>query len=171
MASDVTGAFSQTYAEARAKFLAAAERRGLDVESHPHPLLGRDGEAMAMDVVRDGPAGAPAVLLVSSACHGVEGYCGAGVQVALLDDDPWCAAGMRSGPRLPVASCVCWSIRAIRSRQGNSSRNSIRWTSPTESPAGSWRRNERRARSARRKPSWPRPRVAPKWRCRALDVT
>ena len=74
MASDVTGAFSQTYAEARAKFLAAAERRGLDVESHPHPLLGRYGEAMAMDVVRDGPAGAPAVLLVSSACHGVEGY-------------------------------------------------------------------------------------------------
>jgi hypothetical protein len=97
MASDVTAAFSQTYAEARAKFLVAAERRGLDVESHPHPLLGRDGETLAMDVVRDGPAGARAVLLISSACHGVEGYCGSGVQVSLLGDEAWCDAVRRSG--------------------------------------------------------------------------
>ena len=78
--------FAQTYAEARAKFLAAADAAGLAVHSHPHPLLGHDGEALAMDVVRDGPADAPAVLIVSSACHGVEGFCGSGVQVALLGD-------------------------------------------------------------------------------------
>ena len=68
--------FSQSYAEARGKFLAAAERAGLDVESHVHPMLGRDRETLAMDVVRDGPADAPALLVISSACHGVEGYCG-----------------------------------------------------------------------------------------------
>jgi hypothetical protein len=78
--------FAQSYAEARAGFLAAAEVADLPVQSHLHPLLGRDGEALAMDVVRDGPADADAVLLITSACHGVEGYCGSGVQRALLAD-------------------------------------------------------------------------------------
>ncbi len=86
--------FSQSYAEARRKFLAAAEAAGLDVQSHPHPMLGMDGEALAMDVVRDGPADAAAVLVLSSACHGVEGFCGSGIQVALLAD-----AGLRAAAR------------------------------------------------------------------------
>jgi len=81
--------FAQTYAEARGKFIAAADTAGLDVESHPYPMLGRDGEVLAMDVVREGPRDAPALLLVSSGCHGVEGYCGSGVQVALLRDAAW----------------------------------------------------------------------------------
>ena len=80
------GCFAQSYAQARGLFLDAAAAAGLDVTSHPHPMLGRDGEALAMDVVRDGPADARAVLLLSSACHGVEGFCGSGVQVALLRD-------------------------------------------------------------------------------------
>jgi len=84
--------FSQTYKEARGKFLAAAEAAGLDVHSHPHPLLGRDGELLAMDVVRDGPADAASLLVISSACHGVEGFCGSGVQTALLHDRAWRAA-------------------------------------------------------------------------------
>ena len=84
--------FAQTYAEARAKFLAAADAAGLAVQSHPHPLRGRDGEALAMDVARFGPADAAAVLLVSSACHGVEGFCGSGVQAALLADPAFHAA-------------------------------------------------------------------------------
>jgi len=78
--------FAQRYAEARAGFLAAAQAAGLAVQSHLHPLPGQDGEELAMDVVRDGPADAAALLLVSSACHGVEGFCGSGVQRALLAD-------------------------------------------------------------------------------------
>ncbi len=78
--------FSQTYAEARGKFLAAADAGGLDSVAHIHPLLGRDGETLALDVVRDGPADAPAVLVISSACHGVEGFCGSGLQIGLLGD-------------------------------------------------------------------------------------
>ena len=89
--------FAQTYAEARAKFLAAAEAADLDVESHAHPMLGRDGEPLAMDVVRDGPPGARAVLIVSSACHGVEGFCGSGVQGALLRDPAWRQAARDAG--------------------------------------------------------------------------
>ena len=89
--------FSQSYAEARGKFLDAADRAGLDVQSHAHPMRGRDGEPLAMDVVRDGPADAKSVLLLSSACHGVEGYCGSGVQVKLLHDTTWRDAVRASG--------------------------------------------------------------------------
>jgi len=90
-------AFAQCYAEARGKFLAAAEAAGLAVHSHRHPLLGRDGEMLAMDVARLGPADAPALLVVSSACHGVEGYCGSGVQNALLADASFHAAAAAAG--------------------------------------------------------------------------
>ncbi len=89
--------FSQTYAEARSKFLAAADAAGLDVASHIHPLRGRDDETLAMDVVLDGARDARQLLIVSSACHGVEGYCGSGVQVALLNDAAWLAAQRDSG--------------------------------------------------------------------------
>ncbi|MCX7232683.1 MAG: DUF2817 domain-containing protein, partial [Burkholderiales bacterium] len=73
--------FSSSYAQARAKFLAAAASAGLAVQSYPHPLPGRDGEALATDLVLDGAANADRLLIVTSACHGVEGFCGSGVQV------------------------------------------------------------------------------------------
>ena len=89
--------FAQSYAEARSKFLAAAAAAGIDPVTHPHPLLGRDGELLAMDVARHGPVDAEALLIVSSACHGVEGYCGSGVQNALLADSAFHAAADRAG--------------------------------------------------------------------------
>jgi len=89
---DSADCFAQSYGEARGKFLAAADAAGLDVHSHTHPLLGVDGETLALDVVRDGPRDAQALLLVSSGCHGVEGYCGSAVQIALLHDPAWQAA-------------------------------------------------------------------------------
>ena len=78
--------FAQTYIEARRKFLDAAAAAQLAVTSHLHPLKGRDGEELATDVVRVGSADAKRLLILSSACHGVEGFCGSGVQVALLKD-------------------------------------------------------------------------------------
>jgi hypothetical protein len=49
--------FSQSYAEARQKFLDAAQTAGLSVSSHMHPRLGRDGEALAgRGVARPMPA-------------------------------------------------------------------------------------------------------------------
>jgi Protein of unknown function (DUF2817) len=93
----VDAVFAQSYAEARGKFLAAADAAGLDVHSHAHPLRGRDGEALAMDVARLGAADAPALLLLSSACHGVEGYCGSGVQNALLADPDFHAQAAAAG--------------------------------------------------------------------------
>jgi hypothetical protein len=84
--SAVIAAFSQRYGEARAKFLDAAAAAGLRVHSHPHPLTGHDGEALAMDVARHGAAEAQRVLVLTSACHGVEGFCGSGIQASLLAD-------------------------------------------------------------------------------------
>jgi hypothetical protein len=89
--------FSRSYAEARWKFLEAAKSAGLAVESAPHPLKGRDGEDLAMDVARDGAPDAGKLLIVSSACHGVEGYCGSGVQVAALRDGAWLEHARRKG--------------------------------------------------------------------------
>ncbi len=89
--------FAQTYAEARAGFIRAAEARGLQVHSHLHPLRGQDGEPLAMDVARDGPADAAAVLIISSACHGVEGFCGSGVQRALLAEAAFGHAARAAG--------------------------------------------------------------------------
>jgi Protein of unknown function (DUF2817) len=89
--------FAQSYAEARRKFLAAAEAAGLDVETHVHPMLGRDGELLALDAVLDGARSASALLVISSACHGVEGFCGSGVQVNLLHDVRWREAARDSG--------------------------------------------------------------------------
>jgi hypothetical protein len=94
---DAARCFSQSYAQARDKFAAAADAAGLDVESHVHPMLGRDGEALAMDVARDGPKDAPALYVVTSGCHGVEGFCGSGVQVALLGDAAWRRAAHDAG--------------------------------------------------------------------------
>ena len=95
--TSIHDAFSKSYAEARQKFLAAAAQAGLKVESHIHPEKGRDGEELAMDVVREGPADAKHVLLVSSACHGVEGYCGSGVQIDALRSAEWHKAVAQSG--------------------------------------------------------------------------
>lgn len=47
--------FSQSYAEAREKFLSLCAARGLALESHVHPLPGRDGEQLAVDVARHAP--------------------------------------------------------------------------------------------------------------------
>ena len=89
--------FSSSYAQARSRFLQAAQDAGLPVEGKTHPEKGRDGEGLAMDVVRDGPPDASSLLILSSACHGVEGFCGSGVQVAALRDKDFRAEASKRG--------------------------------------------------------------------------
>ncbi|MBL8343339.1 MAG: M14 family metallopeptidase [Rubrivivax sp.] len=89
--------FAASYAEARTKFLGAAAAAGLSVQTHVHPLVGRDGETLAMDVARLGPADAPALLVLSSGCHGAEGFCGSGAQNALLADGAFRAVARERG--------------------------------------------------------------------------
>jgi len=79
--------FASTYAQARRKFLHAADAARLITISHPHPLRGRESEHLAMDVVVDGASHAHKMLVVSSGCHGVEGFAGSGIQVSALQDE------------------------------------------------------------------------------------
>lgn len=81
--------FSQSYADARVKFLDAAAAAGIHIESHAHSLRGRDGETLAIDVARLGSFNAPNLLVLSSGCHGVEGFCGSAIQIDLLRDCAW----------------------------------------------------------------------------------
>lgn len=91
------GVFSQSYAEARSRFLAEAERAGLSAAAEPHPWPGRDGEPLAIDAVLDGPANADRLLLLTSGCHGVEGFCGSAIQTRLLGDPGFRAACRSAG--------------------------------------------------------------------------
>ncbi|MBN0978556.1 M14 family metallopeptidase [Pseudomonas sp. SDM007_2] len=81
--------FSQSYAEARQKFLQACASAGLEVQSHPHPLPGSDGEELALDVALAGSPTATNLLVLSSGLHGVEGFCGSAVQVDHLRNREW----------------------------------------------------------------------------------
>ncbi len=92
----VAEAFSASYREARVKFLEGAAAAGLAIQSHVHPMPGRDGEVLAMDVARSGRLDAENLLIVSSACHGVEGYCGSGVQVFATHDADWLEHAQRN---------------------------------------------------------------------------
>jgi hypothetical protein len=76
--------FASTYAEARDLFRDACVAHGASVVEYPHPLKGPEGEALAIDVARFGPADASNLLVVISGTHGVEGLAGSGCQVAWL---------------------------------------------------------------------------------------
>lgn len=84
----INALFSHDYGQARQKFLDAAARRGLTVESHVLPMPGARGETLATDVVRVGPANASKMLVTLSGVHGVEGFCGSAIQTGMLLLDP-----------------------------------------------------------------------------------
>ena len=71
---------STTYAQARAAFLRAGESALARIEHHIHPRVGPEGEELAIDVAELGPRDASHVVVVVSATHGVEGYCGSALQ-------------------------------------------------------------------------------------------
>ena len=78
--------FSASYAEARSVFLEAAAGAGAALDAHAHPLRAPDGSALFLDVARVGPPDARRVLFVASGTHGIEGFCGSGIQTFLLRD-------------------------------------------------------------------------------------
>ncbi|MGC1819333.1 MAG: DUF2817 domain-containing protein, partial [Casimicrobiaceae bacterium] len=94
----ITEAFASTYAEARAKFVAAAAARHLPAERHVHPeARGAEGEELSADVALLGDPQAQGLLVLSSGMHGVEGFCGSGCQVGLLHDEAILAAVEATG--------------------------------------------------------------------------
>jgi uncharacterized protein DUF2817 len=90
--------FSQSYAEARAKFIEAAREHDLAVDRHVLPdCLGVGGETLAMDVALLGASDAKGLLLLTSAMHGIEGYGGSGAQIGLLRDERFVRAVRDAG--------------------------------------------------------------------------
>jgi len=73
--------FSADFSAARTRFRAAAEAAGARLDAYPHPGRGPAGEALATDMALSGSAAAERVLVTLSATHGVEGFCGSGLQV------------------------------------------------------------------------------------------
>ena len=90
--------FSRSYAEARAKFRAAARDAGGALSSFRNPAAGPDGsicessglhaapsdEALSADAAWIGPRTATRLVYVQSGTHGVEGFCGSGIQIGWL---------------------------------------------------------------------------------------
>ncbi len=83
-----TGAFAGSYAAARAAFVHAAVETGAIIESHAHPLAGPEGEDLSTDTAWLGPVDAARVLVLQSAMHGVEGFCGSAAQIDFLNHAP-----------------------------------------------------------------------------------
>lgn len=76
--------FAADYAAARALFLSQARRAAVSLRSYVNPNLGPNGEELATDTAWFGDRKARDVLVLISATHGVEGFCGSGSQVDLL---------------------------------------------------------------------------------------
>ena len=99
--------FAQTYDEARSKFLAAAQARGLGIERHVHPkALGPMSEPLTIDTALFSPPQAQSLVIVTSGVHGVEGFCGSGCQIGLLYDDALFA-------RLTAANVALLFVHAV----------------------------------------------------------
>jgi hypothetical protein len=79
--------FGTTYDDARNKFRAGAKAHGARSDAHVlEGHKGAQGEALSIDTALLGPANAPHLLVMTSATHGPEGFCGSGSQVSLLHD-------------------------------------------------------------------------------------
>jgi hypothetical protein len=72
------------YSKARHNFLAAAADQATFIKSWQHPLRGIAGEKLYLDLAWFGELTAKKVLLLISGIHGIEGYCGSGIQVGSM---------------------------------------------------------------------------------------
>ncbi|MBO6678782.1 M14 family metallopeptidase [Parvibaculum sp.] len=78
--------FSETYAEARRRFLTAAQAAGARLETYENPHARGPGDTrLFTDTAWFGPASAETVLLNICGTHGAEGYGGSAAMTAWID--------------------------------------------------------------------------------------
>jgi len=83
----MAGSFSNTYTEARQKFLSLTSERKAKLVSEIHPTArGAQGEDLAMDLATFGDPDAEKTLILVSGTHGQEGFLGSALQVDFLRD-------------------------------------------------------------------------------------
>jgi hypothetical protein len=85
IAIDPIAPFSASYGAARERFLAKVTAKKGALRHYLNPNKGPNGETLATDVAWFGPRDAAHVLVMVSATHGVEGFCGSGAQLDCLD--------------------------------------------------------------------------------------
>ncbi|MGA1729053.1 MAG: M14 family metallopeptidase [Steroidobacteraceae bacterium] len=124
--------FSEDLKAARSVFLSTCLQRGLDVETHRHPLAGPEGEPLFTDVTRLGPMDASRLLVLVSGVHGLEVLCGSACQSGWLAGE-----GFSGLPRdtavLMVHAINCWGAAwGRRNSDGNVDlcRNFLDFSSP-----------------------------------------
>lgn len=132
--------FSASYAEARTKFIAAAQAAGAQLEHHElDGQAGAQGETLAMDVALLGPAAAASLLVLSSGVHGAEGFCGSGCQIALLHDETLLALAKERGVAVMLIHAVnpygFSHLRRTNEDNIDLNRNFIDFAQPTRNPA------------------------------------
>ena len=77
--------FSETYEEARTRFLETAIHAGGRLKTYENPLArGPRGSALCLDTAWFGPEDAEAVLFNICGTHGAEGYAGSAAQLAWM---------------------------------------------------------------------------------------
>ena len=82
---NVSEHFSANYQEARSKFVSLCQAHGFALEALTNERAeGPDGGDLVMDVAVRGDADASRLVVLFSGTHGVEGYCGSGIQNALV---------------------------------------------------------------------------------------
>jgi hypothetical protein len=130
--------FSPDYQAARAKFLDVARGAGAEVEAILHPERGPDGGELATDVAWIGPREAEAVLVMISATHGVEGFCGSGAQVDWLRREEH--RGLPGGTAALIIHAInpygfAW-LRRVTNENVDLNRNWVDFNSPRRTNPG-----------------------------------
>ena len=99
--------FGKTYDDARAKFRAGAQSAGVETKSYVlEGYSGSQGEALSIDTALLGSADASDLLVMTSATHGPEGFCGSGSQVSFFYDQDLIERLVSSGVALLLVHAV-----------------------------------------------------------------
>jgi hypothetical protein len=80
----ISACFSADYVAARVKFCDAATDAGAAMGSYSNPASPPNGAELTTHTAWLGPARPKRLLILMSGTHGVEGFCGSGIQAALL---------------------------------------------------------------------------------------
>ena len=76
--------FASSYAQARQNFISSCTGEATLIESWQHPLRGIVGEKLYLDLAWFGDRSARKVMVLISGTHGIEGFCGSGIQVGTV---------------------------------------------------------------------------------------
>lgn len=128
--------FSESYAQARERFLKLVRNHGNSARTYVEPGSGPDGEELATDVAWFGDPRAEAVMVMTSATHGVEGFCGSAAQLDFLMNGG--AANLPDNTATLLVHAInpygfAW-LRRVTQEGVDLNRNSVDFNDPPQNP-------------------------------------